>query len=108
MCSSVGRVGAVETVENHRCPRSAWVLSSRRLVDGGAPVLAPLGIASVDPMLPTELSTTGALSNDRSAHIRPQRFAESRWADPGHSRVAGLLLDPVGELGDLVVDAAAL
>src|SRR3954467_9910917 len=38
----------------------------------------------------------------------PSAFAESRWADPGHSRVAGLLLDPGGELGDLVVDAAAL
>src|SRR3954451_5628576 len=63
---------------NHRCPRSAWVLSSRRPVHGGAPALAPLGIASVDPMLPTELSTIGALSNDKRAHSHPQALALHR------------------------------
>src|SRR3954465_11412761 len=44
------------------------------------PAPGPLGIASVDPRLPTELSTTGALSNDKSAHSHPQRFSLNRGA----------------------------
>ena len=48
-----------------------------------------------------------ARTNDRSSTLSPAASQHPR-PESASAVLAGLLLDPVGELGDLVVDAAAL
>src|SRR4051794_21453219 len=106
---SVVLTGAGDTVDKRRPCRSAGRMSSLSAVHGAGDEQPCLWFEPHRSPSPRTLSTSRPRRNDNTAHVGPHLWqALGRPVRRRASRLAGLLLDPVRELGDLVVDRASL